>query len=320
MSFDFSVTKDFEQKSEPTMYASEHICIASQRNGKKCSKMAMFEGQFCKTHARSIKNRKELPKNPNESLEKERKLSKHEASIAEAAAINKANGQQGKVSCTKLYMKQSVPDVDGYKKVFPIKGKHDGGYWCPTLSPMRMGPILHGQPGLPPARNLENLHQANKVFPSEVSGFAKEPTSEWFETRKRMYLDSTPHRHKEAALKGVSRGGKKNVPLYSMWRLENGTEAKFDYFNSRQFYCHFYEGFAKRSYEFAYLKWMHENGINLQIVGYDGRELTGTMEEMYLDERYPFGQELIIVSMLTINDPKLYPWNIHNNVKLPNVM
>ena len=49
---------------------------------------------------------------------------------------------------------------------------------CPALSPMRLGPVEHKQPGLPPAKSLENWWQAGKVYPSEADAATGEPDYE----------------------------------------------------------------------------------------------------------------------------------------------
>ena len=96
--------------------------------------------------------------------------------------------------------------MHGWWPIFP-NAKHGGrtdGAGCPSLSPKIMGPIDHGQPSLPPAQNLENLHQGNKVFPSEAVDSHGEathvkdvhnsivhkpfvPSPTFFETQREMY-------------------------------------------------------------------------------------------------------------------------------------
>lgn len=79
---------------------------------------------------------------------------------------------------------------------------------------MVMGPIKHNQPGLPPALNLENMHQSNKAFTSEI-GPDGNPNQQFYSTRLAMYQDPVPHRHKESS-------GQKNAPMYSVWVKKDG--------------------------------------------------------------------------------------------------
>lgn len=196
--------------------------------------------------------------------------------------------------------------IDGFLKVFP-NFKHqnrDDGFGCKSLSPKDMGPIDHGQPSLPIALNLENFHQGNKVFPSEVdqTDEEKEPLESFFVTQREMYLDPIPHRHKKEAV-----GKNKNIPVYSIWERKDHTLVKCSYFQSRQFYCTFYERIAPTLEDFKYLQNLLEKGYNLQICGYDGYEVTQSLEEHYKDISRPFGHELVLYTLLTAK-PEDYPW------------
>ena len=63
---------------------------------------------------------------------------------------------------------------------------------------------------------------------------------------------------------------------------------------------------------------MFNNGTNLNIVGYDGREIRNCdiiqtrqlLNDWYLDETHPFGHELCIVAMLLFEEKSL-PWVNH---------
>jgi hypothetical protein len=80
------------------------------------------------------------------------------------------NERRGDVIVTKLRMMKSPEYNKGFLKVFP-NFKHQGrkdGYGCKKLSPMFLGPVQHGQPGLPPSENIENFHQGSKCFEEEI--------------------------------------------------------------------------------------------------------------------------------------------------------
>lgn len=61
--------------------------------------------------------------------------------------------------------------------------------------------------------------------------------------------------------------------------------------------------------QFKKLKKYIDNGLNIQILGYDGYPVEKSLYEHYLDESKPFGHELVLYSMLTVETPSDYPWN-----------
>lgn len=272
----------------------------------------------CGKHSTKQKEyRKTLPKNPNKKQNEQAKYDELQQLVEEQAAENKKAGKKGQVICSKLRMMRNPEHKDGFLKVFP-NFKHGGrrdGFGCPSLSPKSMGPVHHTQPSLPPSKNLENLHQGNKVFPSEVDEKG-EATKVFFKTQKDMYESNIPLRHKAAAeayTKGVKN---KNVPLYSLWEMPDGSKKKMTYFESRQIYCNYYERFALASDDFKKLKKMREDGYNLQIVGYDAYDVTTDLETCYKDVSRPFGHELVLYTLLTVDDDKEYPWRKYTTLEL----
>jgi hypothetical protein len=102
----------------------------------------------------------------------------------------------------------------GFLKVFP-NFKHQGrkdGYGCKSLSPMYLGPVHHGQPGLPAAENIENFHQGSKCFEEETDEEGN-PSEVYVENRLKFYKDPIPHRHK---YHGKEKN--KNTPLLCVGR------------------------------------------------------------------------------------------------------
>lgn len=288
-----------------TVYFGEQICQAFKSNGEKCDKKAYFIRNdnmaiLCGIHSKSI-NRSKLPKNPMADIIRNQQLVKHFETCNEVAAKNKSEGKLGTVKCGKMKMFGTPELVFGFTNIFP-NYKHGGrtdGIGSPSLSPKSIGPIEHGQPGLPKALNLENFHQGNKVFPDEVNENG-EPLLEFYKVQKKMYNDPEPHRHKQSS-------GGKNVPLFSVWRDKDGIEHKIDYFTSRQFYCNYYERSVCKNPDFAKLKRLIKRGYNLMILGYDGYDVNLPIEEHYLDISRPFGHELVLYTMLT-HDESSYPW------------
>jgi hypothetical protein len=116
---------------------------------------------------------------------------------------------------------------DGFTAVFP-NSKHANrtdGVGLAKLSPMALGPVLHGMKGVPVARNLENMHQFSKQYENESK-------QEFEEARAKTFQDPTPKRHKR---RGVKPKG---------WIWENPADGKrhcLSWVPSRQFYCNWYE-------------------------------------------------------------------------------
>ncbi len=262
---------------------------------------------LCGVHSRKYKDRIELIKDKNKKEEiLNLKLIREKEECEEASRLNKLNDKKGDVVCTKLRMMHNPDDIKGYIKVFPNfkHGNRRDGLGMPSLSPKSIGPVYHNQPCLPPSKKLENFHQGNKVFSSEVDNDG-EPMEVFFKTRLEMYNSDIPLRHK------LTSGGK-NVPLYSIWTDSDFIEHKISYFTSRQFYCHFYEREllkkgTKANEDYTYLLNLIDNGFNLQIIGYDGYQVTTDIEKCYLDCSRPFGHELVLYTMLVYKED-VWPW------------
>jgi hypothetical protein len=167
---------------------------------------------------------------------------------------------------------------------------------------MTIGPIDHGQPGLPKAKNLENFWQSNKVTVKEADKKGN-PTELFHENQLRLYRDAEPHRHKYKGEK----------VLYSRWIQKDGTELRLNYVESRQIYGHFYELGIKKSPDFKYLKELLKEGYNLAIYGYDAYDIAEDFETSYLDPSEPFGHERCLAAMLLLK-PKDYPWRRHQTI------
>ena len=200
-----------------------------------------------------------------------------------------------------------VPARSGWMNVYPnFKTNWQGiGLVMPELSPMSLGPVIHGQPGLPNSKNIENFHQFSKFF----SKFETE--EEYKVNRIKGYNDSKAHRHKfgkdaeplipqekdekKEEKKKRKRGEKKdkkgkekkeskevgnknsnkNVPDYFVWIDKEGKENRLKgnsgYVESRQFYCNFYERLVIKHPQFLKLKELVAQGYHLQICGPDAK-------------------------------------------------
>jgi hypothetical protein len=298
-------------KKQP-IYYGQIECQGHTHDKRQCTNRAYYQvmGDYlCGVHSAKHKDIRDLlPTDPHAQEHKRDTLVEHMASVERQATHNKQLGIKGTVICYHMAMMKPVTMKEGYLNIFP-NFKHQlrsDGLGMASLSPKAMGPIVHCQPNLPPAKNLENLHQSNKTFPSEVNAQGQ-PTEAFYATRLAMYLDPIPHRHKETS-------GKKNVPLYSVWVMPDGQEVHLSYLESRQIYCHYYEQCAVQLPDFQKLWQLIADGYNLQICGYDAYQPTESLEQHYLDASRPFGHELVLYTLLTA-DSQTYPWRLHQTIE-----
>lgn len=271
-----------------TVYYGEINCESKTAKGTECTNKAYWKvgkKYLCGVHSKN-KDRKELPKGK-----------KKEPSID---WDNIKELKKGKVICSKMKMMKGFDTRKGYLNVFP-NYKHQNrkdGFGCSSLSPMSLGPVKHKQEGLPDALNIENYFQSNKKFPCEsMKKFRKK--------RLEMYEDPIPHRHKYDRKLG-------NIPEYSIFII-NGEERQYTYIQSRYFYCHFYERLAKKTDDYKKLrKYLYEKKYGLNIVGYDAYPITKDLYSHYKDSSKPFGHELVLYCLLTLEKEE-YPWRIYYN-------
>lgn len=301
--------------SDNIIYYGETPCEAYFKSGKKkgtrCTNLAYYTKNgmnLCGVHCKAP--REKLLVNPNKRAIEEQKLKEQYKIIKEYAERNKSEHKKGTVTVSKLRMMKKPEDKIGFLKVFPnFKHQHrKDGYGCAALSPKSIGPINHGMKNMPVAKNLENYHQFAKVFPFELDQENNILESSLV-CRARGYEDTVPHRHKFS--KQILKQNNATVPKFSCFYGKDGGERRYTYIQCRYFYCHWYEKLVVDLPEFKELLKMRGEGINLQIIGYDGYEPTLSLYEHYLDSSKPFGHEMVLYSLLVLDDSKDYPWNIY---------
>ncbi len=141
------------------------------------------------------------------------------------------------------------PVIPGYKNINVCSGSR-GIYR--ELSPMRLGPI----PDVG-AQKMENLWQFSKVLESELEDNGN-PGQLFFDRRDEGF--SSP--------KGIRRKSDKSPVQYFYWEGE-----KLDLVEARkQIYCRYYEQLVEKTDAYRALEQLIKDGINIQILGYDGRE------------------------------------------------
>lgn len=299
-----------------TIYWGEVKCEAFFRNGKPCTNRAYYtqEGESrCGVHSKKT-TRLDLPKNPDAAKLLEEARAEREIEVMRQAKVKKAKGLKGEVTVTKIRMMKPPIYLEGYRCIFP-NYRHQGrsdGFGCASLSPKSMGPIDHGMPGIPVAKNLENYHQGAKFWPFEFD--EKDGVKKAFKKkRKDMYRDPFPYRHKWARKELEAYGKNVNIPKCSIYYTKDRKERRYTYLECRYFYCHWYQRIALETNDFRALKKMMDEGISLNIVGYDGYPPSDKTPEAlwahYNDTSKPFGHELVLFSLLVLEKDEDYPWN-----------
>lgn len=297
---------------------------------------------LCGVHSkRDTQRRRPLAREPAQA-KRARLTSRFEAfRVSIVPAPTAASAARGHVRlCRMVGRGKQVPLTAPWLNIMPNNWhtSRSDGLGMPALSPMRLGPVAHGQPGLPDALSIENYHQFNKVFWRELAAAPAEgplvptlacpddwpaPGSAFYATRACGYTDATPHRHKIpiaergrelalAAREGVSR----NTPCYSVVACVGGGERRFTYVQSRFFYCVAYEALAPARPEFAELLGLLARGVSLQICGYDGYDIgmdpdADVLYTHYCDAALPFGHERVLAALLILHGrPRAeLPWH-----------
>jgi hypothetical protein len=279
----------------------EAVLKSGNKAGHKCENGAYFStasGYLCGVHSKKLE-RQELPKfSKVQKLEFKNNIFDN---ILESASImadaNYKNKKIGSVSLYRLGSRFSkVTPINGVLDVYPnFMSTYQGiGIVCPELSPMKVGPIIHSQKGLPNAQNLENFYQYSKFYNN------LESKTQFKELQVAGFTDSIPHRRKYK---------KTDIPDCFIWIDSNGIEQHLTYLQSRQFYANYYQRGIQECWDFIFLKHLICNGYNLRICGPDAYPLKEDSMSSYCDITVPRGHEFCLYEMLTNKDGN-YPWII----------
>lgn len=306
---------DVKRVREP-LYKGENQCL---RHG--CSRKAYYtlgEEPRCGYHSSSA-DRVPMVDNPGAGLRKRL--------VALGRYDEARKGTAGKLSVAKLQKFAPTPYEPGFFTVLPNVGagthfpdhlNPDYVIKCRNLSPFLLGPVNHGQPGLPPCRTLEWFHQANKVFRVELSAVG-EPLPIFYERRLAAYMNPRSQRHKLGTTKAEhtkALGKNESGCVFSIFvHPKTGEEMRLTYIESRALYCSFYEHLASQTLEWPLLLRMYNDKRSLLIAGPDARPVgnevvdTDQIKEWYMSPDLPFGHEMVLYVMLLLNKvPAYYPW------------
>jgi hypothetical protein len=354
----------FSDEKKSILYSGETKCQGLYADGRSCKELARHSVSasnsssakrnmngdllinnngptmkfLCGTHSKKYGNlRKDLPKNPN-AADYRANLIKQRLIDAKNMSQNEELKHLPKVISTKLRMFKEytfTPEF-GYLPIFPNR-KHNHGFGygvdCSGLSPMKLGPVVHNQLNLPNAKNIENYHQFNKVFSSELSSILCEcprskewkhykPNEDFYKKRIEAYNDDEPHRHKFDVNTIKKETKNVNIPCYSIHVDAKGNERHYTYIESRYFYCKQMEILARQSPDYTKLTNLLNQGYKLEILGYDAYRPKGysakDLYEHYCDSSRPFGHEMVILSLLMIDNEQYLPWNKYHD-EHPNI-
>ena len=278
-----------------------------------CTNHAYFSsnGTYkCGVHCSKDKNRIKLPTNPNKIINYETELKERKYIVDEYSKNNKENNIKGNVLVSKMYMMKNPDYIKGYLNVYPNYKQQNrkDGFGCMKLSPKSLGPVVHNMPFLPKATTIENYHQFSKFWKFELDDNGN--ILEQYKLDRIKAYTAPPMRHKYDKKTLLQYNKNINIPEFSMYYDKDGNEYRYNYLQSRYFYCHFYESLVKVEPDFIALKEMINMGCNLNICGYDGYNVVDNIMKHYKDISRPFGHELVLYTMLTEEVDK-YPWNIY---------
>lgn len=300
---------------------------------------------LCGVHSRKEKKaRVALVKDKKATQSKNKKELDARLQVVETEAqANRESKKHGHVITTKLKMLKNPRFEPGYLSVWPsYRHQKKPGFGCRALSPMSLPAPDHTEAlfwvrasedaswevmdradydplsgmetkleSLPPALSIENYHQFSKCFKHEEDPETGWPRLAFWTQLRDAYQDPEPKRHKWD--KKQLPKGNPNVPLYTCRSDRTGTWHKFSYVESRVFYCRMYERHATQTVEFKQLQEKLQQGINLEILGYDAFRVRDNtpkvLDEHYQDGSRPFGHEMVLLCLLTIPKSEEYPWN-----------
>jgi hypothetical protein len=276
----------------------EAILQSGKNQGLRCTNGAYYHtgnGYLCGMHSKNIE-RKELEKMSGDQKEEIKKIA-FDIMFQKATKIAEQNIKDGKVGTVKLVKLNGrfskVTPEDGWLDIYPnYMSTYQGiGLVYPSLSPMSIGPIKHGQKDLPDALNLENFYQYSKFY-EEL-----ESKEDFKALQIKCFLDKKPNRRKY---------DKKDIPTGFIWH-DQTKEHCLNYLESRQFYANFYQRGIESSKDFLALKKLLQEGYKLRICGPDAYELKETSMASYIDTSVPRGHEYCLYEML-MNQKGNYPW------------
>lgn len=169
--------KKKKKPKKPLAPEEEPVKHGDRRCGQEgCTNGAYYKAKgayLCGVHVRKHEMEAvELRKRSKSELKQRQEAAQeaHKATVDQARLANAEHKRPGQLLLVRLRMMKTPEAGPGVLLIAP-NNKHGGVTWArgmPALSPMRLGPVRHGQPGLADAQNVENFHQV-RFSPARVS-------------------------------------------------------------------------------------------------------------------------------------------------------
>ena len=188
-----------------------------------------------------------------------------------------------------------------YIPVFISPTRREVLYSGNMLCAENLGPVIHTHKDVPSAHNLMNYFVYSKVYPRDMDGNG-DPTPDFFQKRIEGFLNYQASISKYDDVP--------DLPEYTLFTWPNGEHHRYTYVQAKYFFCKWYEFLARDQYDFKRLKSVIFTE-KILLVGPYGHNVSN-IYAMYLGE-FPFMAEHTLYSMLTIDDPEQYPWNLYFN-------
>lgn len=182
-----------------------------------------------------------------------------------------------------------------HKGYMPVSTRYhfsSNAFNADQLHPTRLGPVYHPHPHLPPASSLHNYWYGNMVCECDEDQFGVVKQS--FYDRQMYVYTST-----------VTQSTPVN-PIWWMWVTPDGLIKKYSIHHARQFFCMYYERLVRGSSQFAKLKTLLKNGLNLRICGDNICYKYKSIDDNYLYGQ--FGCDMMLYSILALPQEEL-PWH-----------
>ena len=250
---------------------------------------------------------------------KQEKLRLYKESIQFAFINNQSQNKKGTIKFKKMPNNKKIPLTLGYINVVSNYNskKLNQNYILnyKSLSPTNLGPVNHNMPNLPPSLNLENFWNFSKVWHFELDPETdmNELQPVFFQKRIKGYLLEKPIKSKYTFDQIKAFDGPVN-PECAIYYDKYGQPIKYDYIQSRYFYCHYYQQLVSQVREFNIIKKKLQMGYNIIIYSDKGFTENDKYYQMYVDPTKPFKHEMILYIMLKEPNPDKYPWNIYYKI------
>jgi len=309
------------EEPSPLPFANEHNCaIISRKTEKQCNNKAKYYHRadngtlalLCRVHAKTYGA--PCQSLPIDELRTEKQKEMYNAHVERAFQAALKTSAPGRLQCLKISAMRVAPFQEHYLNVMLVLDavRRRDGIDGSALAPGRLGPVVHEQPGLPPATSVSAYVVGSEVWTCEMDLASRMPIPHWFEMRIEIFGSVVVRRPKYRYFETTNR------LEYSLYVTLAGQERRFDAIEARYFFCTAYADLAVRKRLFAQLKEWHADGVDLCFCGFDAPStpvpwpLTADAlyRDYYCNDKVAFGHELVLLALLLCEDTHdELPWD-----------